>query len=317
MRELPLKSASRRTRLAPSPTGALHLGNARTFMINWAIARQYDWSIVLRIEDLDHPRVKPATIDLTRTDLEWLGIDWDDEVALQSSDLSACHQALVTLGETGRIYPCNYSRSEVEAAQSAPHEGGDLCYPSHLRPESAGIPTSAPDPNSTWRILVEDREIEVVDQFAGQHIFNLAQSPGDFPIWTNRGPAYQLAVMVDDARQGITDVIRGDDLLPSAARQEFICEALDLPIPDWWHLPLVRGSDGLRLAKRHGDTRLSSFREAGIEADRIIGLLATWSGITSKPAPMDAATFRDALSVRSIPRTDCTLQQEDLKWLAD
>jgi len=308
-------SPSRRTRLAPSPTGALHLGNARTFLITWATARQQDWSILLRIEDIDHPRVKPNTIDLTRKDLEWLGMDWDEEVPLQSTDLQACHDALDTLAAEGRIFECSHSRSEVEAAQSAPHKHGELRYPAHLRPASSGTPIASPDPTRTWRILVEDRAITIDDMVAGRSTWNLASSPGDFPVWTPRGPAYQLAVIIDDARQNVTDVIRGDDLLPSAARQQFICDLLDLPIPRWWHVPLVRGQDGRRLAKRHGDTRLSTFRASGVSPERIIGLIAAWSGVTEYPTPMTACEFRQRFRLASLPRADCTLQEEDVAWL--
>jgi glutamyl-tRNA synthetase len=309
-----------RSRLAPSPTGALHLGNARTFAINWALARQQDWSLVLRIEDLDHPRVKPETIDQARRDLDWLGLSWDEEMPIQSTDTAAFHAALRVLGAQGRIFPCERTRKEVMAAQSAPHGArGDLRYDPSLRPADAGRVWADPDPGLTWRFLVDDTEHLVVDEVMGEHRFNLAETVGDFPIWTVKGPAYQLAVAVDDARQAITDVVRGNDLLSSAARQQALYAALDTTTPRWWHVSLIRGDDGLRLAKRHGDTRISSFAEAGVPPERIMGLIACWSGIGDSDTPnsMDANEFAATFDISRLSPLDMTLTQEHLAWLAD
>ena len=309
-----------RSRLAPSPTGALHLGNARTFAINWALARQREWSLVLRIEDLDHPRVKPGTIDQARRDLAWLGLDWDEEMPIQSSDTAACHQALRTLGQKGLIFPCDRTRKEVVAAQSAPHgTRGEVRYGPSVRPSTAGRVWTDPDPALTWRFLVDGTEQIVRDELMGVHRFDLAATVGDFPIWTAKGPAYQLAVAVDDARQGITDVLRGNDLLSSAARQQAIYAALGAMPPRWWHVPLIRGEDGLRLAKRHGDTRVSSFAEAGVPSERIMGLIASWCGIgdSDTPAAVDAREFAATFDITRLCHEDITLTQENLAWLTD
>ncbi|MCP4758245.1 MAG: tRNA glutamyl-Q(34) synthetase GluQRS [Planctomycetes bacterium] len=306
-----------RSRLAPSPTGALHLGNARTFAINWALARQRGWELVLRIEDLDHPRVKPETIDLVRDDLAWLGLDWDRELPLQSSDLSDAQDAMHTIARLGRAFPCALTRREVQAAQSAPHEQEQgLRYEPTLRPSNAGIAIENPNLEETWRFLVQP-EIEIVsDEIQGAHAFNIAESIGDFPIWTSRGPAYQLAVAVDDARHGITDVVRGNDLLPSAARQQSLLRTLGLPSPRWWHVPLVRGEDGRRLAKRHGDTRLSTFRDSGTKAERVMALLGRWCGVEAESGDrLSAAEFAERFSIDNLPNRDITLTQEDFAWL--
>jgi len=306
-----------RSRLAPSPTGALHLGNARSFAINWALARQRSWELVLRIEDLDHPRVKPETIDLVREDLTWLGLDWDTELPLQSTDLADAQEAMRRLARLGRAFPCHLTRREVEAAQSAPHEpGAGIRYEPSLRPPDAGRIVADPDLTGTWRFLVRS-EIEVVnDEVQGPHAFNLADSVGDFPIWTANGPAYQLAVAIDDARHGITDVVRGDDLLPSAARQQAILRTLGLPTPRWWHVPLVRGADGRRLAKRHGDTRIASFRHDGVAPERMLAMLARWCGIdTCGATHITASQFADQFSMERLPDGDITMTQEDLTWL--
>ncbi len=313
--------SQRRSRLAPSPTGALHLGNARTFLINWALARQHDWSLILRIEDLDHPRVKPETIDQARRDLSWLGIDWDEEVPVQTTDLDPCRQALVTLGKAGKIFACNKTRREIEC--SAPQEGdASVVYPAAMRPADAGKIVANPDPSCSWRLLVEDGDEVVNDVIAGTHTFNLSRSPGDFPVWTaprrtggTGGPTYQMAVVVDDARQGVTDVLRGNDLLDSAARQQVLYRTLGLSAPTWWHVPLVRGPDGRRLAKRHGDTRVEMYRQRGCAPHQIIGLMAYWCGLTSTRQTLSADEFCDAMDLSCLPREDVTLTDEDVRWL--
>lgn len=310
----------RTSRLAPSPTGALHLGNARTFAINWALAQQHDWTMLLRIEDLDHPRVKPETINQAREDLTWLGLTWDIETPIQSTDVGPCRDAFQRLAAAGRIFPCDRSRKEVQAAQSAPHDNHDgMRYERALRPEDAGRPWEDPDETRTWRFLVDDTTHTVNDQVAGTHTFNLGTTIGDFPIWTSNGPAYQLAVVVDDARQCVSDVVRGNDLLSSAARQQAIAAAIGVASPRWWHLPLVRGEDGRRLAKRHGDTRISSYRAAGISSERVIGLLAAWCGIGNQdePRPMDAGEFAATVQISAIPTDDAVLTTRNIQWLTD
>ncbi len=304
-----------RSRLAPSPTGALHLGNAQTFLINWALARQLKWDLVLRIEDLDHPRVKPETIPNLIEDLKWIGLDWDHELPLQSSDTEPMYQALCELGTQGRIFRCHRSRAEVAAAQSAPQDQDHgLRYDPSLRPADAGQPVCTPDREATWRFLTDDRTFMVNDQCAGTHAIRLDTTCGDFPVWTPHGPSYQLAVAVDDARHHITDVVRGNDLLPSAARQQAILDTLSLPIPQWWHLPLVRGEDGRRLAKRHGDTRIASFRDQGVDPSQLIGYLAQQCGCNPDGGPMTAAIFKDCFDILQMPQQDAILSQKEFPW---
>lgn len=318
------------TRLAPSPTGALHLGNARTFMVNWAMARQNGWGIVLRIEDLDTPRVKEGADREAIDDLAWLGIDWDGEPLYQLEDLSPYHDALEALGSKGLIYPCSCTRSEIAAAQSAPHgDEHELRYPGTCRPHPSHSPSLLPvavdsrlggnddDRPTAIRVRVPDEAIAYDDAFAGPQSFNVQRQVGDFIVASKAGlPAYQLAVVVDDARQGVTDVMRGDDLLGSAARQTWLYRLLDLGDPPrYCHLPLVLGADGRRLAKRHGDTRIAMYREAGVSQQRVIGLLARWCGIIDERAEMDADTFRDLLKLDAMPRGPVTMSAEDDAWL--
>ncbi|HZW11346.1 MAG TPA: glutamate--tRNA ligase family protein [Phycisphaerales bacterium] len=308
-----------RTRLAPSPTGALHLGNARTFMVNWAIARREGWSIVLRIEDLDGPRVKPGAVEGCIETLRWLGIDWDEGPLIQSSELSPHVEAMRALAERGAAYPCELTRTQIEEAASAPHApeaGGEGRFPPELRPRGIG-PREFLDAGSNWRFATPDVEVSFVDGFAGPQRTRPARTAGDFVVWTKRAqPSYQLAVVVDDHRQGVTHVVRGDDLLDSAARQLLLYRALGYaPEPAHTHLPLVVGQDGKRLAKRHGDTRLEAYRTAGVSAERVIGLLAYWCGLRPDRRPMSAPEFCAALDPSTIPPRPVVYTEEDDRWL--
>lgn len=305
------------TRLAPSPTGALHLGNARTFLINWALARQNGWRVLLRIEDLDTPRVKPETIEQTRDILRWLGVDWDEEMPLQSTELAPAVEAMGSLAEAGRVYPCSRSRSDIERAASAPHaDDGESRFPDELRPSIGPRPF---DPESSnWRFVCPVGSVQFADAFAGPQAVAPSRDVGDFLVWTRRGtPSYQLAVVVDDARQGVSQVVRGDDLIPSTGRQLLLYRALGIGSePVYTHLPLVRGSDGKRLAKRHGDTRLARYQDSGVAAERVIALIARWSGLGPADA-MSASEFAERFRLDTMPTGDVTFSPEDDRWLLD
>lgn len=325
-------SSVRVTRLAPSPTGALHLGNARTFLLTWAIARQRGWRIVFRIEDLDSPRVKPGASQQAIDDLRWIGLDWDadefgsaDRPLHQSDDLSVYRQTLGSLREQGLIYPCRCSRSQILSALSAPHAGEhETRYPGLCRPRTDADKqkaknTSLDEPEVAWRLIVPDETIALNDRIAGPLRCRVQQQVGDFLVATKTGvAAYQLAVVIDDLRQGVTDVIRGDDLLFSAARQMLVYRLLNANdrTPTWWHLPLVLGSDGRRLAKRHGDSRLSAYRQAGIPAEKIIGLLACWSGIGDRPAECSAADFLARFEIEKLSPQPVIFDAPAEAWLS-
>lgn len=307
------------TRLAPSPTGALHLGNARTFLINWALARQRGWRIILRIEDLDTPRVKPGAIDQTIALLDWLGLDWDEGPTIQSDDLVPYRAAMESLARSGLVYPCALTRSQIEQAASAPHEEDhEVRFDPALRPTVR--PSRFDHRDINWRLVVNPGAVTVNDHVLGESHLDPSRSVGDFVVWTRRGlPAYQLAVVVDDARQGVTRIVRGDDLLDSTARQMLVRRALGIEVePQTWHLPLVRGADGRRLAKRHGDTRLDHYRAHGVSPERIVGLLALWCGIVADRAkcePMTAPDFAGAFDLSTMPGADIIFTPEDDKWL--
>ncbi len=305
------------TRLAPSPTGSLHLGNVRTFLINWALARQRGWRILMRIEDLDAPRVRSGAASQLLAMLSWLGIDHDDHPVCQSSDLEPYRRAMLTLAGRGLAYHCALTRSEIQQAASAPHQGQqELRFPPNLRPAASTQPLEFARHDVNYRFVVPDESIRIEDQVAGLRSFSPFDEVGDFVVWTKLGvPSYQLAVVVDDARQGVTDVVRGDDLLPSAARQTLLYRALNLPAPRWWYVPLVLGSDGRRLAKRQADTRVEIYRRAGVPPQRIIGLLAFWCGAAKKRCEMSADEFRERFQLDTLSRSPVTFTQDDHAWL--
>lgn len=308
------------TRLAPSPTGALHLGNARTFLINWAMARQQGWRVVLRIEDLDTPRVKKcADVEAIET-LRWLGMDWDQGPLYQLHDLSRYQAALRRLADQGLLYPCRCTRSQIASAQSAPHgDEHELQYPGTCRP--AEIAPGRYDPAADdvcWRVRVPDETITFDDGFAGRRELNVQRHVGDFIVATRAGlPAYQLAVVIDDHDQGVTQIVRGDDLIPSTPRQMLLYRYLGLsPLPRYFHVPLVLGPDGRRLAKRHGDTRLTTFHERGVTAERVVGLVASWCGIGDRE-PMNAAEFTRRFDLAKLPHEPVTYTDADQRWLLE
>lgn len=314
---------SSRTRLAPSPTGALHLGNARTFLVNWALARQFGWEIVLRIEDLDGPRIKPGAVEGIQATLRWLGIDWDRGPFVQSADLEPYRAAMAVLSCAGKAFQADLTRGQVEAAASAPQEGsGEVRFPASLRPAgfsvgTPGVPFEVGE-SAGWRFATPGVSVAFEDLFAGPQCHRPESTVGDFIVWTKRAtPSYQLAVVVDDHRQGITHIIRGDDLLDSAARQLLLYRALGLaPEPVYGHLPLVVGPDGKRLAKRHGDSRVDTYRAQGVPAEAVIGLIARWCGCVDRPRTrMSAAEFAASLAFDRIPRTPVCFTPEDDAWL--
>jgi len=279
-------------RLAPTPSGGLHLGNARTFLVAWLSARAAGGRVLLRIDDLDRARVKPGYVEQALADLRWLGLDCDGEPLYQSRRSDAYAAALEQLRADGLAYPCVCSRREIELAAQAPHAGDEgPAYPGTCRNKSH----HATDRKPAWRFKVEEsgrglsaptspesRDAEVAptliefdDAVHGRCKFE----SDDFVIFRNDGvAAYQLATVVDDHHQGVTEVVRGDDLLRSTARQVLLYHALKLTPPRYLHVPLVLDDAGHRMAKRRDSTRLAALREAGVDAAKIIGALAASCG---------------------------------------
>ncbi len=272
--------------------------------------------VVLRIEDLDGPRIKAEATNQTIDILQWLGLDWDGPILTQSDDLSAYESAMEYLASRGLVYQCDLTRRQIEAAASAPHEStGERRYPPEWRPAD---PTRYrfDRTQTNYRLTVDAGSLVIHDEVLGPVAVDPGREVGDFVVWTKRGtPSYQLAVVVDDIRQGVTQVVRGQDLLTSAGRQALLYRAFEAPQPRWWHLPLVLGPDGRRLAKRHGDSRLATYRHAGVPAERVIALIAKWSGIPDAGDTLSASEFACQFDQDTLPTDPVVMTEEDHLWL--
>jgi len=289
-------------RLAPSPTGAQHLGNARTYLAAWLAARASGGRVVLRIEDIDVWRNKPDAIPQLTDDLTRLGLDWDGEPILQSMNLPAHEAALEKLQRHELVYPCTCTRTDIETAAAAPHAEHEAPpYPGTCAHRTAGDAVALTKPYA-WRFRAGEAPA-FDDLFRGPTALTLADLGGDFVVWRSFGvPAYQLAVVVDDAASGVTQVVRGDDLVTSTPRQLLLYQALNLPAPRFAHVPLVVGPDGRRLAKRHGDTRLQSLWKQGIRPEAVLGLLAHSCGWTPTAEPITAKELIQRFRWDTIPK---------------
>jgi glutamyl-tRNA synthetase len=280
-----------RGRFAPSPTGRLHLGNARSALLGWLWARHAGGTFLLRIEDLDPQRCCASHLDDLLRDLEYLGITWDEAPLHQSARGALYDEALATLRAQGRVYPCYCSRAEVARAATAPHGPGDdgPRYPGTcaLLSEDARAQKASTRP-CALRFSARAGPTRFCDRVHGAVSSDVAAEVGDFVVRRADGVAsYQLAVVVDDARSGVTHVLRGDDLLGSTPRQLQLYEALGSAPPAFAHVPLVLGEDGRRLAKREGAFAVTELRQAGIPPERVVGLLGHWSGLCAGPARAD------------------------------
>lgn len=318
-------------RLAPSPTGAQHIGNARTFLVAWLSIRSRGGKIILRIEDIDSPRVKPWAIDQAIEDLKWLGLDWDegpDRPAdngpyIQTERIERYANSFRQLQEAEKVYPCDCSRSDVAAAASAPHDHSNQVGFANAEPIYPGtcfhktvINAEEMPGKFSWRIRTKSSTVSFDDQFAGEQTANVQNQFGDFVICkSDLSPSYQLAVVQDDHDMGITEVLRGDDLIPSTFRQLAIYDFFNWQPPAFVHLPLVVGPDGRRLAKRHGDTRLSWLRERGVSPERLIGLLAKSLGWIDSLTNRSASDLLEEFDLSKIPAGPFVFDESALELL--
>ena len=271
-----IERAPYRGRLAPSPTGYLHRGHAATFLTAQRRAREHKGGLVLRVEDLDSQRCKPAFAQTLLEDLRWIGLDWQEGPDIggpfgpyrQSERANHYLDAWRRLAAAGMIYACTCSRRDVGRAVRAPHPGEhDVIYPGACRPDLRTVPSQSHPAGVNWRFRTTPSEpVSFTDGQAGPQSFAAGQNFGDFIVWRRDGvPAYQLAVVVDDAAMLITEVVRGADLLESTAQQILIYRALALPVPAFYHCPLISDAAGVRLAKRAGSHSLRALRGAGVD----------------------------------------------------
>ncbi len=289
----------------------MHLGHAFSFLCAWALARQGGWKVLLRLEDLDAQRVTPEAEADTLWMFEWLGIDWDGPIVRQSERTAWYRECMARLASQGLVFESPHSRAQVREASaphaadalreaSAPNEGDAVVrFPRELRP-----------PPDEWRFVngsvnhrlaVEPTKITVTDELRGAITVDPAEVWGDPLIWLKSGvPSYQLAVAADDLAMGVTDVVRGEDLLESAPLQLHIRRLLggDDSLR-WWHVPLIRDESGRRLAKRHDDLAISTLAAKGETPDGVRGRVAAWLGAIHAPQPLSTAAFLE-LDLRSL-----------------
>ena len=266
-----------RGRIAPTPTGDLHVGHARTF--GWAARRAESagGALVLRIEDLDPLRCRPEWCARAIEDLAWLGVRWTEGPFHQSQRRTVYEAAWRALRDGGHVYPCTVSRRGLRDAAHAPHddeEEREPLFPPELRPPSdAGRDAESPA-GVVWRFRVPDGEpMHFTDALHGARSFTAGVDFGDFVVWRKDDvPAYELAVVADDAAMGITEVVRGEDLLRSTARQLLVYRALGATPPAWCHVPLVRDAEGRRLAKRHDALSVRELRARGLTPPEVLAL---------------------------------------------
>jgi glutamyl-tRNA synthetase len=297
-------------RFAPSPTGDLHLGNLRTALVAWLAARSRGGGFIVRMEDLDRVTSSVEHERRQLADLAAIGLEWDGDVVRQSGRFDRYREAIVMLDGMGLVYPCYCSRREIqreiEAAASAPHGAlpaagypgtcRDLTTTERVSREAAGRPAAL-------RLRTEHQQIDFVDLIAG-----VQGAPVD-DVVLQRGdgvPAYNLAVVVDDAAQGVTQVVRGDDLLSSTPRQVLLQQLLGLPTPEYLHVPLVLGTDGERLAKRHGAVTLSQLADHGVSVADVVAWLATSLDLAAPAERIGALELLDRFDPTTVPRRPVT-----------
>ena len=299
-------------RYAPSPSGRMHLGNLMCCLLAWLSAKSKGGQVLLRIEDLDAVRCPRVYADAIQDDLAWLGLaaDGPTPTVYQSERSEIYQQYYDILLKKGLIYPCFCSRSQLHAA-SAPHRAdGQVVYPGTCRglsPEE--VTRRALKKAPAWRVQVPDRVIGFTDGHLGHYEENLAADCGDFYLRQGDGVyAYQLAVVVDDALMGVTQVVRGADLLSSTPRQLWLYETLGLPAPRFYHLPLLLAPDGRRLSKRDGDVSLEQLA-ARYTPEQIVGRLAYACGLQTEPAPRTPAQLLPDFDWAKVPRQDICLPE--------
>lgn len=301
MEKSPFAPTDRDGRFAPSPTGPLHLGNLRTALLAWLFARSQGAQFLVRVEDLDRSRVRPGVEEAQLRDLCALGLDWDGSVVRQSERAALYDEAIARLDRDGRLYPCYCTRAEVRAALSAPHgiPAADR-YPGTCRELTAAerAEKEAAGRRPALRVRAEGARVAFEDRLLGR----FEDEVDDFVVRRNDGAvAYQLAVVVDDAAQGVGEVVRGADLADSTPRQVLLQRLLGLPTPSYAHVPLVLGPDGNRLAKRHGAVTLEDLAPRGREPADALAWMARSLGLAEDGEKVSAEDLIPRFDPNRIP----------------
>lgn len=300
-------------RFAPSPTGRMHAGNIFSALLAWLIAKSQGGSIVLRIEDLDKERSKPHFIDAVQRDFETLGLFWDEGPYYQHDREEAYAEAFDSLAKRGLTYPCFCTRADLHAA-SAPHYGEKLVYPGYCRMLGPGEQARrAARRAPAQRLIVPDEDVEFTDTIQGVYRQNLATECGDFLVRRSDGAfAYQLAVVVDDAAQGITSVVRGVDLLCSTPQQMHLQDLLGFEHPVYAHVPLIVAEHDRRLSKRDHDAAIDALLARFGSPEAVIGHIAGATGIARTCDPATPEELLEEFDMRSLPEQLRDLEQ--IRW---
>ncbi|MDD6023972.1 MAG: tRNA glutamyl-Q(34) synthetase GluQRS [Oscillospiraceae bacterium] len=301
-------------RFAPSPSGRMHLGNVFSAMLAWLSAKSQGGEILLRIEDLDPSRSKTEYAEAIMDDFRWLGLLWDRRAENQSCRGQVYREALRLLEEKGLVYPCYCSRDQLHAA-SAPHASdGRLIYAGTCRsltPEQRAEKAKQP----ALRLILPHREIRFTDGLQGDYAMVLDEDMGDIIVRrADDVAAYQLAVVLDDGTEGVTEVVRGRDLLSSTPVQLYIYELLGLKAPKFYHVPMLLAPDGRRLSKRDGDLDLGVLREK-MKPEEILGMLANWAGILDHPESVSAKELASVFSWDKVSSKDITVHEKESPFL--
>lgn len=305
-------------RFAPSPSGRMHLGNAFSALIAWLAVRSAGGEMVLRQEDLDPQRCKREYADQIEEDYRWLGLDWDrggsagGDAYYQSNRDDIYAEALETLRQNHLIYPCFCTRNQLHAA-SAPHAtDGTTLYPGTCRNLTPAEQTErAKTRKPAMRVKVPDETVSFTDHIMGAYHQNLAQACGDFILRRSDGVfAYQLAVVLDDIAMGVTQVVRGRDLLSSTPRQMYLYRLFGASPPQYIHVPLLLARDGRRLSKREHDLDLGALRARGFSGEEIVGRVAYLAGLLPHPRPARPRDLLPLFSWEKVPKENLVLPED-------
>ena len=298
-------------RFAPTPSGRMHLGNVFAALIAWASVRSRDGELVLRMEDLDTQRTSAEFAEILRQDLKWLGLDWDRETPAQSQRSAVYDGYFQRLADMGLLYPCYCTRSQLHNV-NAPHlSDGTYVYPGTCRDLSPEV-QKAFDRAPAWRLRVPDRLWQLTDVAQGHFAQNLATDCGDFVVRRADGVyVYQLAVTVDDGEAGVTEVVRGMDLLGSAPRQMYLQELLGFAHPEYGHVPMLLAADGRRLSKRDKDLDLGVLRQTR-KPEWLIGFLAHAAGIIDQSVSLSAKELAEEFTWDKLRKTDIYLDTNNI-----